>query len=187
MPMEGSGWGPTNAACERAQRKRTHLEQLISANGQELLEQPSVAAVCLPDRERDIANNRDQADTCADRVVEQHPTQEPRRKSASNDDDGGTNLEPTRGGAGAIDVSGSFPNTHMTAHALCLPGLAKDKRVVEDGICSVANDGDETDDEGPAEAETADAEAFVEVMCAPLDRLEDLLVALGEAGWDLAL
>jgi len=68
-----------------------------------------------------------------------------------------------------------------------LPGLAKDERVVEDGVCNVADDGDETDDEGPAEAEAADAEAFVEVMCAPLDRLEDLLVALGEAGWDLAL
>jgi len=60
---------------------------------------------------------------------------------------------------------------------LCLRCLAHDEVVVEGDDDDVADDGDYAEEKAPAEAEAADGEGFVEVVCAFLDGVEDFGVA----------
>jgi len=66
-------------------------------------------------------------------------------------------------------------------------GFADDEVVVYECVGDGADDGDEGDEEGPAEAQAAEGEAFVEVVGAGLDGFEDSGIPFGEAWREWAL
>jgi hypothetical protein len=72
-------------------------------------------------------------------------------------------------------------------NSLCLFGFSDNEGVAENTVCYIANDGNESNDEGPAEFHPAKIETAIETPRPSLDGLEDLRVALGQTGREFTL